>query len=206
MSVPACPATLPASLEDAAKAFANDWSSSHHRPRPTSKVAQDWQELLRTWIATPDLPLYVRKHDRNRGREYVHCTGRSIVPVDNSTAHWAYTLAVTGTVPTIAELRSAISQDQIPILLTRSSAERTTAKYHCALRAAHAVNKKGWKLAHIQGVGLRVKTPLDQIAIASIESHFVRLLDPLNMFLVPKHFSGLAEVPAVISIMSTVRP
>jgi hypothetical protein len=60
------------------------------------------------------------------------------------------------------------------------------------------VNNRGWKLGHIDEVGLNTQTPLSEIPIDTLKRHFCDLLKPSNHFLVPLAWAGLGEVPEII--------
>ncbi len=57
----------------------------------------------------------------------------------------------------------------------------------------------GWKVCHIEPVGRKIKHPelSDEDTLATYTR---RLLDPNNMFLVPKVYGGLGEVPEFLNV------
>jgi hypothetical protein len=71
-------------------------------------------------------------------------------------------------------------------------------KYSGTLTAADSLNNRGWKLCHIEGVGLRSPTLLEDFPIDRLVAHFKLLLKPSNHFLVPLSWAGLGELPEVI--------
>jgi len=71
--------------------------------------------------------------------------------------------------------------------------------YKCTLSARDNVNKPGWKLCHMQDVGLSTRTPLEQIELRELTIRCRRLLSPSNHFVVPLYWAGLGEVPEFIA-------
>jgi hypothetical protein len=96
------------------------------------------------------------------------------------------------------EIRSQLESDRIPFAFAIKRSEKSQMKYKSTLSAADNLNKRGWKLCHIDGVGLRRATPLEDFSIEELVRHFKRLLRPSNHFLVPLSWSGLGELPEVI--------
>ncbi|MGI0035712.1 MAG: hypothetical protein ACRD98_07580 [Nitrososphaera sp.] len=96
-------------------------------------------------------------------------------------------------------------QDAIPVVMIQKVAERAGAKYHCNLRKNFDVNHFGWKLAHIEPVGLNSREDLTKVPIDRLASQFVKLVSPENMFVVPMAWAGIAEIDAVIRAVSSAR-
>ena len=205
MPLPQCPATLPNELETLIAQFGRAWAASEVRPVPTREVTGHWQKLISDWIASDDLPLYIRKHNGDRGSEVIHPTGRRLVPTDNSAAHWSFTLACEGITPDLNDIHQWIAEDLIPIVMIQKSIEKPKAKYHCSLGKKFNVNLQGWKLGHILPVGLNTRQSLVEIQIKKLEAQFQRLIDPSNMFVIPLAWSGLAEVDSVIQAVSAAQ-
>jgi hypothetical protein len=156
--------------------------------------------LLDEWIASPDMPMFVRKARDNRGHILRHNSGRSIVPTDNGPAHWSMTLALGAVMPSLSDVRAILERDEIPVAMAFKRSEKDGAKFRCTRAMIDGPNAAGWKVAHIEDVGLGYTGPLDQIAIADLAAHFVRFLSPANMFLVPKEYAGVAECPEFIRV------
>jgi len=142
------------------------------------------------------MPLYIRKVRGDKGSVLTHTSGRSLVPVDNSPAQWACWLALSGEQPTLKEVRAWIEQDAIPVGLALSAAEGKKAKYRCGL-AGVPINGYGWKVCHIEPVGLG-RGDIRTLPLDALHDHFRRNLDPSNMFVVPKAWAGLGEMPELI--------
>jgi len=202
MPLPQCPPALPRELEELIEQFGRTWASSPIRPAPTPPVAEYWKKLVSDWAAAGDLPLYIRKHNGDRGSELIHPTGRKLVPTDNSAAHWSFTLACEGITPTLDDIRRWISDDLIPIVMIQKTIEKPKAKYHCSLSKKFNVNLQGWKLGHILPVGLNTRQSLVEIQIKKLEDQFQCLINPSNMFAIPLGWSGLAEVNSVIGAVA----
>lgn len=198
MPLPDCPPELPTELSALIEEFGARWAQSSIRPAPTRSVSDGWNELLTQWVATPDLPLLVRKHNGDRGHERTHSSGRVVIPTDNSAAHWAFIIACSGQVPSISEIRSLFKADAIPVVMIQKAVEKQGAKYHCTLRKDFDVNRRGWKLGHIKPVGLNTRIPIIDIPLERLKEQHIALLAPGNMFVIPLAWSGLAEVSTVI--------
>ena len=67
-----------------------------------------------------------------------------------------------------------------------------------SLGAASERNSSGWKLCHIEPVGLGRRGETVELPLNEIEDHFRRLMSPRNMFVVPKNRSGLGELPEML--------
>ena len=67
-------------------------------------------------------------------------------------------------------------------------------------RKEYNLNLQGWKLAHIEPIGLKSRHPLKDRDIKELENHFMKFLDPSNMFVVPKKWAGIAEAEESIDV------
>lgn len=79
--------------------------------------------------------------------------------------------------------------------------ESETAKYKGKMRVKMDppnLNTHGWKVCHIVRVGLNDKTPVTSIAIETLTKHLCAFLNPCNIFLVPKVYGSLGELPEFI--------
>lgn len=199
---PECP-TLPPELTALATALARAWMDHPSRPAPPTEIFGAWKNLLDDWISDGSVPLYIRKNVAPRGSIVTHATGRQLIVADNSPAHWSFTLACSNQCPTIEQVSILIRTDQIPVRMLDSKAERATAVYHRTLNKSPNVMDSGWKLAHRTKIGLNTKTPIDQLPITTLEDHLRSFLDPANLFVVPKQWAGLAELPELLAIANT---
>jgi hypothetical protein len=200
LEVPRCPASLPDDIRAHMRALVTAWWSHDGWPRPSPEVLGAWDHLLEEWIESREMPLYIRK-DLPRGQRLTHSSGRPLVPVDNSVAQWAFGLALQGICPSPAEIRALQERDEIPVAMILKRSERSEASYRCTL-GGHSLNKRGWKLCHIDPVRLGGKGDIALRAGAELEAHFRRLLSPSNMFLVPCRWAGLGEIPEIIEAAS----
>lgn len=161
-------------------------------------VLKYWaNDLLPKWIEDSTMPLYVRKSGVKylKGSEIIHDSGRTIIPVDNGPAHWAISMAFNENMPTPEEIRTDwINQDRINIAMIISKEHASKVKYKCDGHIVDNPNEKGWKVAHIEAIGLNSKTALEHKNLDELKSHFYKFMNPANMFLIPKAFSGLAEI------------
>jgi hypothetical protein len=198
---PPCPSTLPASVSDVIRVAGTAWAAHPDRPVPSRDIQERWRQLLGDWTEDVGMPLYVRKFSDNRGSVVQHHTGRQLIPCDNSPALWAYTVACRGECPTREDVRALIEADQIPVAFAFGSGERLRAIYKAALASCPSPTQAGWKLGHLDSIGLNVRGSVEQLPIAALTQHFVSLLSPANMFVVPKAWAGFAELPEVIEAM-----
>jgi hypothetical protein len=195
-----CPSELPEDLMAPIRVAADLWRDSSLRPRVAPAILALWNQLLDVWIADTTIPLIIRKSAGNRGQIVQHRTGRLIVPVDNTPAHWALGLALTGKCPSPEEIPMLFNEDALPIAMAFTKAERALATY-TGKRAKWlgSLNKYGWKVCHIANVGLKNPAPLHVIDIRGLSTICRGLLDPSNMFLVPLKWAGVGELPDVIA-------
>ena len=196
--LPTCPTKLPSDIGRIIHQLGALWAKSPICPKVPRQTASRWASLLNKWMDDDDLPILVRKGSAVRGSEITHCSGRKIVPCDNSPAQWAYSLAIDGEVPTIDSLRHGFSSDSIPVSFAHRKEERAHRRYHCTL-GKFTVNKKKWKLCHIESVGLKSRQPLAEMDLALLKKRFFLLLAPQNHFLLPLEWGGMGEAKEFIS-------
>ena len=183
--------------------FGHAWGASPFRPKPSLHVIEHWSRLLTEWLRADEMPLFVRKNSNNRGSAVVHESGRPLVPCDNSPAHWAYVMALRGDCPSLSDVRALLADDAIPVAMIQKAIEKPCAQFHCTRPKKFNLNEFGWKLAHIEGVGLNDRVPLSSFSIARLAAHFRLLMSPANMFVVPLAWAGIAEIEAVVQAVSS---
>jgi hypothetical protein len=196
--IPKCQENLPNDLMEPLKHFAFQWAQSEIRPRPKKEVIVHWSTLIDSWSNDIDMPLFIRKASQGRGKYIKHDSGRFLIPVDNSSAHWAFYMALNNEKPSLEDIRNFISIDQIPVAMILKKEEKLVARKKCTLSKSQNLNELGWKVAHIEGVGLNESSPINYIHIETLKIHFRKLMSPENMFLIPLALEGLGEIPAVI--------
>ena len=152
-----------------------------------------WKKLLDEWELAEDIPLLVRKGSGKRGSVVLHESGRELVLCDNSPAQWGCWLAVAGRLLSVAEVRESFKRDEIPVAMVLTRKEREQARYRCSL-GEYNVNVHGWKLCHIEPVGMNARKPLEELPITQVQAAFRNFLDPANYFLLAKPLGGLGEV------------
>ena len=200
---------LSGDLADRVADLGRAWAASIDRPQVSQRVLEHWDGVLLEWASAHDAPLLVRKygsHQFGRGSAHLHATGRTLVPVDNAPANWCLASALLGRTPTLSELIQALETGELPIAMILKRGEREAATYSGRLSGGDDVpnvNSLGWKVAHIDPVGLRTRAPITEIAIEVLQAHHVRLLSPANMFLVPKSHGGLAELPEFLAAFAS---
>jgi hypothetical protein len=85
--------------------------------------------------------------------------------------------------------------------------ERQAARFKCTLGKVPSPNASGWKLAHVDGVGLATTVPLTDLGETQLCGHFLKLMSPRNMFVVPTKYSGLGELPEFCAaVRATMSP
>jgi len=192
-----CDAEVDGGLTAQLYAVAKAWCDSPSRPRPGDEVIRAWEQLIADWASSEDLPLLVRRAVRGMamGSVTVHESGRSLVPCDNSPAQWVFCLAMRGMVPSLEEVRSLLESDQVPVSMVRTKQQRVDSIHKCTLSGSPEwnLNTLGWKLAHIDKVGLGTRRPIESVPMNKITDHFKRFLSPSNMFVVPLSSAGFAE-------------
>lgn len=194
-TLPVSQPKLPAEMEQLVVRLAELWAQEPSRPRPATDVLEHWDCLIADWAKDLSLPLYVRKaKDRGSCVEH-HSTHRCLVPTDNSPAQWAFALAVRGENPDLGQIREYVDRDCVPVAMVLGRAERERAKYKCTLSRTLSPNSFGWKVCHVEGVRLGGGGSLSEISEAILREHFRKLMAPSNMFVVPKKYGGLGELP-----------
>ena len=177
-------------------ALAATWAASPERPRARPEVLAHWRTLIAAWLADPTMPLIVRK-SALRGAALEHLSGRIIVCADNSPAHWAFSCALHGGMPTLAEARAALTSGALPICMVPAKGIVPAAAFpgrQGKMREPN-LNKLGWQVAHIERVGLNDRADLAAMPLERLVRACGYLLDPCNMFLIPKVYWGLGELP-----------
>ena len=199
------PSRAPSSIAESLVTAAKGWAADPLRPRIDPAVLAHWDTLMEQWVEAPDLPLFVRKAKDNRGHELTHRSGRILVPTDNSPAHWSVVSAFAGECPSLDDVRALLSRDQIPVAMVIKRAEKDGARYKCTRGSVRNPNELGWKVAHIDDVGLGYAGELLDITLPVLAAHHKRFLSPSNIFLVPKEYAGVAETLEFIKAFRGVR-
>lgn len=197
-TVPMCPNPLDrkylAYVERLGKAIAAaDW-----RPEPSKASVKRWDDYIRCWAANKRRPLFIRRRTAGRGSVIEHETGRLLIPVDNSTAHWVYRAVLENRSPP-----KRLNLDTIPVAMAFMKEERQNAQY-TTIGGKTRLNNEGWKLCHIQDVKLG-HGKLHEISMERLQAHFIRFLSPSNMFVAPLSQQGVGELDEVKQAMSDQR-
>ena len=196
-TLPNCPDPLPHAINASMHAAARAWFQDPACPKVEPSVVSRWRSLLRAWFEDESLPLYVRKSRDPRGAPVVHYSGREIVATDNTVAHYALMHALRGSCPSLDQIRSDVESRAIPVAMILKKHERVGCTRGRAL-THRPLNDNGWKVCHIDPVRLRSNKDMGEIPMGVIRESFERLLDPGNMFLIPKTWAGLGELPEFI--------
>lgn len=190
----------------ALRRLASNWRESPTRPNISGHDALSWHGLLQEWVADRSLPLLVRMPRCGRGREIRHSGGRILIPTDDSPAMYMLSLAMEQRRPSRTGLQSALESGRFPIAHSLTAEERTRARYRGTLSEMDAPNlyELGYSVCHITRVGLR-RVPLEERTEVELISHSLLFLTPVNMFVVPREYAGLGELPEFIDEMDDAR-
>lgn len=187
-----------ADMDQPLRNLASEWAVSPHRPRVPKEVLTFWDTLIEEWVAS-NLPLLCRTPNWGRGAEEVHESGRILTFADNTPAHWAMSLALTGETPSLADVRALFDTAAMPLAFAVKASEKARLKFaRGGLSSKIRINKDGWKVCHIFRAGLGLAGHPGSQPITAIEAHFRRFMSPRNMFLVPLVLGGLGETPQMI--------
>lgn len=174
------------------------WKLSDSNPTHSSSTVSKWDELIKNWKDDSNMPLVVRKQSELRGYEIEHETGRRIILTDNSFSQWIMFNLLQDKVFSLQEIKQMLLKDEIPFSFAIKKKDREKIKYKRTI-GTFSINKLGWKLCHIDSVGLKTSTPIDKVPKSTIENHFIKLASPSNMFLVPLEIGGIGEINEFIA-------
>lgn len=185
------------------------WRSNPDRPSPSQESLDYWSNLIDEWAEDPTMPLLIRKGGE-LGIQFAHETHRIYAHTDNSSAQWSFCGAFHGHRPTLKDVRSQLRNGQLPTFQVRKATIRKKIESGEAIHVGGVLNDciygdtnrfhdgSANKLCHIVGIGLNTRTPIGRIDLPTLKQHMRYFLDPKNMFVIPKAYSGLGECPAFI--------
>jgi hypothetical protein len=195
MPLPLCVPGANLEICRALRELGRQWAADPARPVISNPTLQAWGRLIDEWVADETLPLLIRKFNRNRGSPLRSAFGRQLVPTDNSPAQWAFAVAYDGVCPTVGEVPDMLSSARIPVAMAFSAGEEKAGAVYRGLRGrCPGTADAGWKLAHLEPVGLGRRGPLEEFEREALEQHFRLLMSPANMLVVPAAWAGLSEV------------
>lgn len=199
-----CPDSFEPELVNALNQVARLWHDSPHRPKIADDVLLAWDNLVVEWVNDISMPLIVRSSKGAPGSEITHHTRRVLIPSDNSPAQWAFTLAERGEKPSLVQVRQALQSDSIPFAMAIKAVNKPVTKHFCNLdKLGDNPNKRGWKVGHIVPVGMNLRGDLCDHPIRNLQIHFLNLMSPRNMYVVPKSWAGLSEIEPINDIFRT---
>ena len=198
-SFPPCGVQVAPRMRDALRELGAQWGCDSARPSLKPRIATEWDRLISAWIADPSMPLLIRKFRENRGQRIVSAGGRALIPTDNSPAQWAFAVAFAGHCPGVSEIHDLLNSANLPVAMMFGAKEKTSAVYRGARNQCVGTSDAGWKLAHVEAVGLGGRGPLIAYDSHDLERHFRLFMSPSNMFVVPARWAGLAEVDDFVS-------
>jgi hypothetical protein len=173
------------------------WLNSEKNPKTANDLIDHWEGIVIQWKNDHTLPLIVRKQSDIRGSESIHRTGRKIIITDNSFSQWIYFNILKRNKINYNDIKTLLVTDQIPFSFAIKREEKEKVKYKKCL-GSNSINKLGWKLCHIDSVGLNSSGKIIDMEIGTIEAHFMKLANPRNMFLVPLEIGELGEIQEFI--------
>lgn len=190
----------------ALRRLASNWRESPNRPNICGHDALRWHSVMQEWVRDRSLPLLVRRPRYGRGREILHHSGRILVPTDDSPAMYLLSLAMERRTPDLAELRDSLYQGRMPVAVSLTAEERRQARFTGTTGEMDAPNLTdlGYSVCHVTHVGLR-RMPLEDRTEIELVAHSLLFLSPVNMFVVPKPYARLGELPEFIDEMDDAR-
>lgn len=192
-----CPEKLPEGVTETIRSLAEEWLASDDRPVVNQDILSHWDKLIEEWVKDKNMPLIVRSPKFVTGSLRLHENGRKLIPADNSPAAWVMTVAERGELLSLRDIEELIRKDEIPFSFAVSAKDKPSTTYFCNLaKIRDNPNARGWKVAHIEGIGMNRRDEIEQIPIKILEDHFRKFMNPRNMFMIPKQLAGLAEVEA----------
>jgi hypothetical protein len=114
--------------------------------------------------------------------------------------------AVLGEQPSLGRIRRLVADDQVPVAMVLNATEKSKAYYRCTLGKVVSPNAYGWKVAHVDPVGLMSRTSIADVAEPILRSHFRKLMSPRNMFAIPLRYAGLGELPEFCDAIRAMLP
>ena len=185
-------------IRDKIRELGKLWKNSDSNPLIDNDIKNKWEQLIYEWKDNKEMPLIVRKQSAIRGSEIIHSTGRKIIITDNSFSQWIYSNVMDNKTYSLDEIKTMLFKDEIPMCFAIKKEDVNKVKYRKTL-GQYSVNRRGWKLCHIDGVGLNSKMKIAEIEIAELENHFIKLANPKNMFLLPLEIGSLGEIQEFIN-------
>jgi hypothetical protein len=174
------------------------WHNSLNNPKVSNDLLYYWEDLISEWKNADDLPLVVRKQTAIRGSEVTHKSDKKIIITDNSFSQWIYYNILNHKKYTLSEIEELLEKDEIPFSYAIKKIDKERVKYKKCI-GNYSVNKQGWKLCHINQVGIKSSEPIENMEIEELKKHFTKLANPKNMFLIPLEIGGIGEISEFIS-------
>ncbi len=202
--IPKAPEPLPSELNDSAAALVEAWLEWPARPKIGRDVAIRWHGLISQWLDDAAMPLFARKSAGTWGgyRKDHPDRPEGIVHCDNSPAQWvmrkclneSYDRSDPVTYETLTRLVTSL-EFPLNMVMDRAGKEDEACLFKRSLRPRDGISSQfRYHTAHVIDVGLADKTEIPSIAISALKLHFLRLMSPLNMLLVPMELKGLADL------------
>ena len=186
-------------ISDMLRQAASVWSMSPNCHLPQAATIVHWDRILHAWIDIPEIPLLLRRSGSGKVIQHGR-SGRDILFVDNSPAVWCYTAALLNRTPSFEELAADLRSHRLPVARIRTVNKGPYQGLLVKDKNLPSVNGLGFKVCHIERVGLNKKEEqLQRLPIDVLKKHCLLLLNPRNMFLVPKVYSGLGELPEFVA-------
>ena len=120
-----CPETLSREYLGYVGRLGKALATAKWRPEPSKVMVKRWDDYVRDWSTNKRRPLFIRRRTAGRGSVIQHESGRQLVPVDNSTAHWVYRAVLANRAPP-----KRLYIQSIPVAMALTKDERRKATYN----------------------------------------------------------------------------
>lgn len=190
--IPKASLELPENIIELIEKTGKAWKEFNKSNLFDKKTLKHWHKLVQEWSNTSNLPLIVRNSRVPRGSVVQHVSGRELIFCDNSPAKWVAEKVFEKEKPSLTDIKIFLQKDEIPFKFAPIKGEQDKAKYKCISKKQ--LNKSGWKLCHIEGVGLKNQKNIINQDLETIKRKFILLFDPNNFFILPKQIGGLGEI------------
>lgn len=181
------------------KILGRKWKKSPKNICINKEQIKKWDELIEEWSEDESVPLVIRKSGNNRGKEIKHKkTGRTIIMTDNSFSHWIfYQVRNEKICPKLINIKNLLYKDEIPFVFIIPKKDKNKYDRKTPL-GKYAISREGFKLCHIEPVGIQKRENVKEMNIDILKEHFKKLAKPSNMFVVPSVLGGLGEIKEFI--------
>lgn len=190
--IPKAEDEIPPAIVSLIQQLGIDWKKYNKTNLFDKIILKHWKTLVYDWSESRSLPLIIRNSRAIRGGTVKHMNGREIIFCDNSPAKWVAEQVFEKEKPSLLAIKNYLKKDQLPFKFAPAKGEQKLAKYKCVSK--NLLNRRGWKLCHIEGVGLKNQKEIHLQPIDFLKRKFILLMDPNNFFILPKTIGGIGEI------------